>query len=37
LSEDHRRTVEQGYDRMAEQYLATKNLEDPLAREGPSA
>jgi 2-polyprenyl-3-methyl-5-hydroxy-6-metoxy-1,4-benzoquinol methylase len=31
LSEAHRRTVESGYDRMAEQYLATKNLEDPLA------
>jgi ubiquinone/menaquinone biosynthesis C-methylase UbiE len=30
LSEDHRRTVESGYDLMAEQYLATKNREDPL-------
>jgi SAM-dependent methyltransferase len=31
VSETHRRTVESGYDRMAEQYLATKNLEDPRA------
>jgi len=31
LSEAHRRTVESGYDLMAEQYLATKNREDPLA------
>jgi 2-polyprenyl-3-methyl-5-hydroxy-6-metoxy-1,4-benzoquinol methylase len=31
VSEAHRRTVESGYDRMAEQYLATKDLEDPLA------
>ena len=31
MSEDHRRTVESGYDLMAEQYLATKNREDPLA------
>ena len=31
MSEAHRRTVESGYDRMAEQYLATKDLEDPLA------
>ena len=31
MSEAHRRTVESGYDRMAEQYLATKNPEDPLA------
>jgi SAM-dependent methyltransferase len=28
--EEHRRTVEAGYDRMAEHYLATKNPEDPL-------
>jgi 2-polyprenyl-3-methyl-5-hydroxy-6-metoxy-1,4-benzoquinol methylase len=33
LSEAHRRTVESGYDLMAEQYLATKNGEDPLALE----
>jgi len=31
VSEAHRRTVERGYDRMAEQYLATKDPEDPLA------
>jgi cyclopropane fatty-acyl-phospholipid synthase-like methyltransferase len=31
VSEPHRRTVEAGYDRMAEQYLATKDPEDPLA------
>ncbi len=31
MSEAHRRTVESGYDRMAEQYLATKDPEDPLA------
>ncbi|HET7271723.1 MAG TPA: class I SAM-dependent methyltransferase, partial [Rubrobacter sp.] len=31
MSEAHRRTVERGYDRMAEQYLATKDQEDPLA------
>ena len=31
MSETHRRTVESGYDRMAEQYLATKNPEDPRA------
>jgi 2-polyprenyl-3-methyl-5-hydroxy-6-metoxy-1,4-benzoquinol methylase len=31
VSEAHRRTVESGYDRMAEQYLATKDPEDPLA------
>jgi SAM-dependent methyltransferase len=31
VSEAHRRTVEFGYDRMAEQYLATKDPEDPLA------
>ena len=33
MSEAHRRTVESGYDVMAEQYLATKNGEDPLALE----
>ena len=33
MSEAHRRTVESGYDLMAEQYLATKNPEDPLALE----
>jgi len=31
VSDTHRRTVERGYDRMAEQYLATKDPEDPLA------
>jgi len=31
VNEAHRRTVESGYDRMAEQYLATKDPEDPLA------
>ena len=31
MSEAHHRTVESGYDLMAEQYLATKNREDPLA------
>jgi cyclopropane fatty-acyl-phospholipid synthase-like methyltransferase len=31
VSEPHRLTVEAGYDRMAEQYLATKDPEDPLA------
>ncbi|HVD44568.1 MAG TPA: class I SAM-dependent methyltransferase, partial [Rubrobacter sp.] len=31
MSEAHRRTVESGYDRMAEHYLATKDPEDPLA------
>jgi 2-polyprenyl-3-methyl-5-hydroxy-6-metoxy-1,4-benzoquinol methylase len=31
VSETHRHTVESGYERMAEQYLATKNPEDPLA------
>src|SRR5918995_3787706 len=31
VSEGHRRTVESGYDRMAEKYLATKDPEDPLA------
>ncbi len=30
MSEAHRHTVETGYDRVAEQYLATKNPEDPL-------
>jgi ubiquinone/menaquinone biosynthesis C-methylase UbiE len=29
LSEAHKRTVEEGYDRMAESYLATKNADDP--------
>jgi cyclopropane fatty-acyl-phospholipid synthase-like methyltransferase len=33
LSEAHRHTVESGYDRVAERYLATKNPEDPLALE----
>jgi 2-polyprenyl-3-methyl-5-hydroxy-6-metoxy-1,4-benzoquinol methylase len=31
VSEAHRRTVESGYDQMSEQYLATKDPEDPLA------
>ncbi|HEY6710758.1 MAG TPA: class I SAM-dependent methyltransferase [Rubrobacter sp.] len=31
MSEVHRHTVESGYDQMAEQYLATKDPEDPLA------
>jgi 2-polyprenyl-3-methyl-5-hydroxy-6-metoxy-1,4-benzoquinol methylase len=31
VSEAHKHTVESGYDRMAEQYLATKDPEDPLA------
>jgi 2-polyprenyl-3-methyl-5-hydroxy-6-metoxy-1,4-benzoquinol methylase len=31
VSEAHRRTVESGYDRMAEHYLATKDHRDPLA------
>jgi 2-polyprenyl-3-methyl-5-hydroxy-6-metoxy-1,4-benzoquinol methylase len=31
VSEAHRRTVESGYDRMAEKYLATKDPEDSLA------
>jgi len=31
VSEAHRRTVESGYDRMAEKYLATKDPDDPLA------
>jgi ubiquinone/menaquinone biosynthesis C-methylase UbiE len=30
MSEEHRRTVERGYDRVAEQYLATKNPEDTV-------
>ena len=33
MSEAHHRTVESGYDLVAEQYLATKNREDPLALE----
>jgi cyclopropane fatty-acyl-phospholipid synthase-like methyltransferase len=33
VNEAHRHTVESGYDRMAEQYLATKDPEDPLALE----
>jgi 2-polyprenyl-3-methyl-5-hydroxy-6-metoxy-1,4-benzoquinol methylase len=33
VSEVHRLTVESGYDQMAEQYLATKDPEDPLALE----
>jgi SAM-dependent methyltransferase len=31
VSDAHRRTVEQGYDRMAEEYLATKDPGDPQA------
>jgi 2-polyprenyl-3-methyl-5-hydroxy-6-metoxy-1,4-benzoquinol methylase len=31
VNEPHRRTVESGYDQIAEQYLATKDSEDPLA------
>ena len=31
MSEAHRRTVESSYDRMAEHYLVTKDLRDPLA------
>ena len=31
MNETHRRTVESGYDRMTEQYLATKDPENPLA------
>jgi ubiquinone/menaquinone biosynthesis C-methylase UbiE len=31
VSEAHLRTVESGYDRMAEQYLATRDPYDPLA------
>jgi SAM-dependent methyltransferase len=31
VSEAHRLTVESGYDRMAEQYLASRDPEDPLA------
>ena len=30
MSEAHRRTVEAGYDHVAEQYLSTKDPEDPL-------
>jgi SAM-dependent methyltransferase len=30
LSDPHRRLVESGYDRVAEQYLATKDEQDPL-------
>lgn len=30
MSDEHRRTVERGYDRIAEQYLATKDPEDPV-------
>ena len=33
MSEDRRRTVESGYDSVAERYLATKNPEGPLALE----
>jgi 2-polyprenyl-3-methyl-5-hydroxy-6-metoxy-1,4-benzoquinol methylase len=33
LSGAHRRTVESGYDLMAEQYLATKSGDDPLSQE----
>lgn len=33
MSEAHRRTVETGYDHMAEQYLSIKDPEDPLALE----
>jgi len=31
VNEPHRRTVESGYDQMAEEYLGTKDPEDPLA------
>ena len=31
MSEAHRRTVESGYDQMAEKYLATRDPYDPLA------
>ncbi len=31
MREAHKRVVQAGYDRMAEQYLSTKDLEDPLA------
>ena len=31
MSEGHRRTVESGYDHIGEQYLATRDPEDPLA------
>ena len=30
MSDPHRRLVERGYDRVAEQYLATKDEQDPL-------
>lgn len=30
MREEHRRTVQAGYDRVAEQYLATKDRKDPL-------
>ena len=30
MNEAHKHTVETGYDRMAEQYLASKDPEDPL-------
>ena len=30
MRETHKRVVEAGYDRMAEQYLSTKDPEDPL-------
>jgi 2-polyprenyl-3-methyl-5-hydroxy-6-metoxy-1,4-benzoquinol methylase len=33
VSEAHRRTVESGYNQMAEPYLATKDPEDPLVLE----
>ena len=33
MSGAHRRTVESGYDLMAEQYLATKSGDDPLSKE----
>jgi 2-polyprenyl-3-methyl-5-hydroxy-6-metoxy-1,4-benzoquinol methylase len=33
VNEPHKGTVESGYDQMAEQYLATKDSEDPLALE----
>ena len=31
MNDPHRQTVESGYDRVAEHYLATKDPEDPLA------
>lgn len=33
MNEVHRRTVESGYDLMAEQYLSTKSGDDPLSQE----